>query len=981
MTISTTIISKSYSGDGSTHSFAYNFPIFAEADLTVIIRSSAGTETVKTKDTHFIVTGAGVSSGGTVLFKYNTGTSSDAHYSSTDYRPASGETVVIRSELSNTQSMNLVANDPFPAETLETNMDKIVRMVQQHDEELGRSIKLSRTNTITSSEFTENAATRASKTLGFDSSGDLATVADYLPAGGDAALFKFATSTTDSDPGSGVIRLNHATIASATILYVDDLEYNGTDVSAWVQSWDDVSANPTNRGRIRLSKAGVLDTWHVFKINSALVDASGYTKVNLTYVDGSGTFAADDKIWISFAASGEDGVSAGYFYKFDSGTSDADPGAGEIAFNHGTYSSVTEIYIDDADQHGVSTQADTITWDDSTALDRGVLHIVDINDKTTYAKFKINGSATDASGYNKLAVSHIVSNNTFSAADELSVQFTRTGNNGAAPGYLYSFDNSTSDADPGAGELRLNNGTYASATAIYIDDSDANGVDISTDLLSWDDSTSTIRGFVHIVDRDDPTTYARFKLTGASTDASGYVKLACAHLSSNNTFSAADRLSVHFTMTGLKGDTGATGATGSTAGTSGLGMTWNSSTSDADPGAGKIAFNHGTLSSVSVLYVDDADDAGADISGFVQSWDDVSNSTARGYVQVTKEGTTSTYALFKVSGAVTDASGYTKVAVTHVVSNGSFSNEDGVGVQFVQSGADGSGSLDNVVEDTTPQLGGDLDVNGNDIVSTSNANIDIIPNGTGDVNLGADTVMVGDNNANATITTQGTGDLTLSTNSGTNSGVITIADGANGNISITPNGTGAIVLDGTTTVSAATSGWRHIKTQTGTNASSIDFLHGTSDVVFDDTYEIYEFIVHYAYGANNDEMQIHPSQDGSSFTTTNTVGFTAGGYRASGSNSAYHSDLGTNGFFRSAVNVGNAESEMSGGEIRVYSPFDSAKNTVALSKFSIYQASGTFASQITMGAMTAAGRTHGIRFKISSGNIYAKISLYGIKDS
>ena len=45
-------------------------------------------------------------------------------------------------------------------------------------------------------------------------------------------------------------------------------------------------------------------------------------------------------------------------------------------------------------------------------------------------------------------------------------------------------------------------------------------------------------------------------------------------------------------------------------------------------GAGKIAFNNGTLGSVSVLYIDDADDASADISGFVQSWDDVSNSIA-----------------------------------------------------------------------------------------------------------------------------------------------------------------------------------------------------------------------------------------------------------------------------------------------------------------------------------------------------------------
>ena len=47
----------------------------------------------------------------------------------------------------------------------------------------------------------------------------------------------------------------------------------------------------------------------------------------------------------------------------------------------------------------------------------------------------------------------------------------------------------------------------------------------------------------------------------------------------------------------------------------------------------------------------------------------------------------------------------------------------------------GLGGITDVVADTTPQLGGDLDVNGNDIVSTSNGNIDILPNGTGVVNL------------------------------------------------------------------------------------------------------------------------------------------------------------------------------------------------------------------------------------------------------
>ena len=62
-----------------------------------------------------------------------------------------------------------------------------------------------------------------------------------------------------------------------------------------------------------------------------------------------------------------------------------------------------------------------------------------------------------------------------------------------------------------------------------------------------------------------------------------------------------------------------------------------------------------------------------------------------------------------------DASALKKVTVTNLISS--------------------AGGLTEVVADTTPQLGGNLDVNGNDIVSVSNGNIDILPNGTGVVNL------------------------------------------------------------------------------------------------------------------------------------------------------------------------------------------------------------------------------------------------------
>ena len=105
--------------------------------------------------------------------------------------------------------------------------------------------------------------------------------------------------------------------------------------------------------------------------------------------------------------------------------------------------------------------------------------------------------------------------------------------------------------------------------------------------------------------------------------------------------------------------------------------------------------------------------------------------------------------------------------------------------------------IENVVEDTTPQLGGNLDVNGNSIVSVSNANIVIEPNGTGDVHLVTDALRIGDLNAEARISTYGTGDLVLTTNEGNDPDPsITIGNGANANITIAPTGTGYIILDG-----------------------------------------------------------------------------------------------------------------------------------------------------------------------------------------
>ena len=160
MTVSSTTVKNSYSGNGSTTVFAYTYRIFADSDLQVIIRSAAGTETTKTITTHYTVAGAGDANGGSVTFTPGN-------------VPTATETVVLRREVPQTQAIDYIANDPFPAESHEEGLDRATMNIQQLQEEVDRSIKLSRTNTMTSTEFTVDAADRANKILAFDSTGEI----------------------------------------------------------------------------------------------------------------------------------------------------------------------------------------------------------------------------------------------------------------------------------------------------------------------------------------------------------------------------------------------------------------------------------------------------------------------------------------------------------------------------------------------------------------------------------------------------------------------------------------------------------------------------------------------------------------------------------------------------------------------------------------------------------------------------------------
>jgi hypothetical protein len=209
MTVSSTTVKNSYSGDGSNDTFVYGFKIFASSDLQVIIRSATGTETTKTLTTDYTVTGVGTASGGNVVFESTA-------------IPTATETVVLIRNVPQTQAIDYIANDPFPAETHEEGLDRATMTIQQMQEEVTRSIKLSRTNTMTSTEFAVAAADRANKILAFDSTGEISVTQELgTYKGTDTTVTTVAYVQRDIVKSTSAAQLNNVYICVANSVVGD----------------------------------------------------------------------------------------------------------------------------------------------------------------------------------------------------------------------------------------------------------------------------------------------------------------------------------------------------------------------------------------------------------------------------------------------------------------------------------------------------------------------------------------------------------------------------------------------------------------------------------------------------------------------------------------------------------------------------------------------------------------------------------------
>lgn len=195
MTISTTTNRISYAGNASTTAFATGFKFYADGDLTVtLVTDSTGAEVVQVITTDYTVADAGVDSGGTVTM--NTA-------------PAVGETLVIERTQAYTQPVDLVENDPFPSNSVEQQLDRMVIMAQQNDSALTRSLRQPDGDTADIDKLPVKV-TRATKVLAFDSDGD--------PVASTSTLSEIESGATDAAASAAAALVSeNAAAASATL--------------------------------------------------------------------------------------------------------------------------------------------------------------------------------------------------------------------------------------------------------------------------------------------------------------------------------------------------------------------------------------------------------------------------------------------------------------------------------------------------------------------------------------------------------------------------------------------------------------------------------------------------------------------------------------------------------------------------------------------------------------------------------------------
>jgi hypothetical protein len=206
MTISTTTSRVTFSGDGSTTVFTIPFLFYNNTDILVVKTASGGGTATLVLGSDYTLSGAGVSSGGTL-------TKTTAL--------ATGETMAIILSPPFTQTSHFVSNQTFPSSAVEQSLDKVVQLNQRLNDLLGRSLRAPDSDSNVSGFTLPSATSRANTYLSFDSNGNPQTSVTISGATLSQTLIgTYLWPQTAAEVAASVTPVNYAYPATNSTAYI-----------------------------------------------------------------------------------------------------------------------------------------------------------------------------------------------------------------------------------------------------------------------------------------------------------------------------------------------------------------------------------------------------------------------------------------------------------------------------------------------------------------------------------------------------------------------------------------------------------------------------------------------------------------------------------------------------------------------------------------------------------------------------------------
>ena len=330
--------------------------------------------------------------------------------------------------------------------------------------------------------------------------------------GGVSFEFDFDLTTVAQDPTVGKFAINSAAASSATALFIDSTAKQSKDISALLNSIDQVTG--AVKGYIQATRISDTSQFITYEITQ-ITDNSGWFTVLVNHVGSTGAVltnvAADPAFILSFVRSGVQGVQGPTGSQGVQGVQ----GLQGVIGPQGTQGvqGTTGIQGDTGTQGVQGTQ--------------GVLG---------------NQGVQGIQG----------------------MQGTQ-GNTGDFGGitYNYDYENNTTDADPGVGKLRFSaTSLNTSGIKLWIDDQEKGAINVMDAVSAeFDAIIGTPKGYMRIIDATNHFNQTLFKIA-AFTDKTGYWELDLVYIAGVTTLTNGVNTRVTFSRNGDRGIQGLQGVQG-----------------------------------------------------------------------------------------------------------------------------------------------------------------------------------------------------------------------------------------------------------------------------------------------------------------------------------------------------------------------------------------------------------------------------------